>query len=46
MKFEVIFSKVIPNYFSKIKMAQRHLINGNNQLTYINDPLKKKSYYI
>ena len=38
MKFEVIFSKIIPNYFLKIMMAQRYLTNGNNQLTYTNDP--------
>ena len=38
MKFEVIFSMIIPNYFLKIKMAQRLLTNGNNQLTYTNDP--------
>ena len=38
MTFEVIFSKIIPNYFLKIKTAQRYLTNGNNQLTYTNDP--------
>ena len=38
MKFEVIFSKIIPKYFLKTMMAQRYLTNGNNQLTYTNDP--------